>query len=183
MRLFHFSENPNIPVFRPHIAKTSLIQDAAYVWSIDEWHSPMYFVPRDCPRACFWAGERTTERDRERWLNGLEPRFVMAVEAAWMVRIRSTVLYRYELPTETFTRMDHDGGHYVSRADVVPTHLEPIPDLLAAILAHNVELRVVDRLGPMWRRVHKDSTLHFSGTRLRNAVGYPEEFGVELRPR
>jgi hypothetical protein len=52
-------------------------------------------------------------------------------------------------------------------------------DLLGEIVAEGVEIRVVNRLGPMWRRVHQESTLHFSGTRLRNAVGYPLEFGVE----
>jgi hypothetical protein len=52
-------------------------------------------------------------------------------------------------------------------------------DLLSAIVAEGVEMRVVNRLGPMWRRVHQETTLQFSGTRLRNAVGYPFEFGVE----
>jgi hypothetical protein len=42
-----------------------------------------------------------------------------------------------------------------------------------------VGLRVVDRLGPLWRQVHRESTLHFSGTRLHLAQGYPDEFGVE----
>jgi hypothetical protein len=52
-------------------------------------------------------------------------------------------------------------------------------DLLDAILGEGVELRVLERLGPMWHRVHGQSTLHYSGTRLRNAVGYPGEFGVD----
>jgi hypothetical protein len=62
---------------------------------------------------------------------------------------------------------------------VAPLRVERMPDLIGAIIGEGVELRVVDRLGPLWRRVHKDSTLHFSGTRLRNALGYPAEFGVE----
>jgi hypothetical protein len=52
-------------------------------------------------------------------------------------------------------------------------------DLLGAILAEGVELRIVDRLGPLWRRIHRGSTLHFSGTRLRNARGYPSDFGID----
>ena len=32
MALYHFSENPDIAVFRPHIAKTSAIQDEAPLW-------------------------------------------------------------------------------------------------------------------------------------------------------
>jgi hypothetical protein len=179
MKLYHYSEDPAIAVFRPHIAKTSCIRQEAYVWAIDEWHSPMYYVPRDCPRACFWAGQRTTAADRDRWLHGLEPRFVMAVEAGWLERIRSAVLYRYEMPSDKFTPRLDDSGHYVCRETVVPLRVEPMRDLLGAILSEDVEIRVVNYLGPMWRRIHQASTLHFSGTRLRNAVGYPVEFGVE----
>jgi hypothetical protein len=176
MKLYHCSEDPGIALFHPHIAKTSAIQDEAFVWAIDEWHVPMYYVPRDCPRTCFWAGERTSASDRERWLHGLEPRFVIAVEANWAERIRGTVLYRYEMPPASFTARLDDSGHYVSRETVAPLRVEPMGDLLGAILSAGVELRVVDRLGPLWRRIHRESTLHFSGTRLRNALGYPEEF-------
>ena len=179
MKLYHYSEDPDIALFHPHIAKTRSIQEEAFVWAIDEWHAPMYYVPRDCPRACFWAGERTSALDRERWLHGLEPRFVVAIEANWIDRIRKTVLYRYEMPPTTFTARLDDSGHYVSRETVVPLRVEPMGDLLSAILSEGVELRVVDRLGPLWRRIHQESTLHFSGTRLRNARGYPAEFGVK----
>jgi hypothetical protein len=179
MKLHHYSEDPGIARFQPHIARTSNIQDEALVWAIDEWHGPTYYFPRDCPRACFWADEKTTAVDRERWLHGLEPRFVVAVEARWLDRIRNTVLYRYEMPPATFTPLPDVSGHYVSREVVVPLGVEPVGDLLGAITGEGVELRVVDRIGPMWRRVHQESTLQFSGTRLRNAVGYPSEFGVE----
>ena len=103
----------------------------------------------------------------------------MAVESGWVDRIRSTVLYRYEMPIEKFTPRLDDSGHYVCPDTVVPLKVEPMRDLLGAIVAEGVEVRIVDRLGPMWRRVHRGSTLHFSGTRLRNAIGYPADFGVE----
>jgi hypothetical protein len=183
MKLYHYSEDPTLTVFHPHVAKTSAVQNEPYVWAIDEWHSPMYYLPRQCPRACFWAGERTTADDRDRWLHGLEPSFVMAIENGWLDRIRDAVLYRYEMPAETFTPRLDDSGHYVSRETVVPVRVEPLRDLLGAIVAERVELRVVDRLGPMWRRIHQESTLHFSGTRLRNALGYPSDFGVDDPPK
>src|SRR6516164_3030752 len=47
MKLYHYSEDPAIAVFHPHIAKTSRVRHEAYVWAIDEWHSPMYYLPRD----------------------------------------------------------------------------------------------------------------------------------------
>jgi hypothetical protein len=178
MAIYHFSENPSIAVFRPHVAKTSAIQDEALVWAIDEWHSPMYYVPRDCPRACFWAGPKTTPEDRERWMNRLEPRFVMVVEATWLERIRSAHLYRYTMPEASFSPAGHGGGHYVSREVVSPLAVEPMGDLLMAIIDAGVELRITPRLGPMWELIRSASTLAFSGTRLRNAQGYPVEFGV-----
>jgi hypothetical protein len=178
-QLHHFSEDPNIAVFTPHIAKTSNIRDQALVWAIDDWHAPTYYVPRDCPRASFWAGRGTTEADRERWLCGLQPRFVMVVEAAWMDRIRAARLYRYAMPPAAFTSLgDEDAGHYISREPVVPLGVEPMGDLVGAILGAGVELRVVERIGPMWRRIHQESTMRFSGSRLRNAQGYPADFGV-----
>jgi hypothetical protein len=83
------------------------------------------------------------------------------------------------MPSEKFTPRLDDSGHHVCRETVVPLRVEPMRDLLGAIVAEGVELRVVNRLGPMWRRVHQESTLHFSGTRLRHAAGYPFEFGVD----
>lgn len=83
------------------------------------------------------------------------------------------------MPVDTFTPRLDDSGHYVSRETIVPLRVEPMGDLLGAIVAAGVEVRVVDRLGPMWRRVHGGSTLHYSGTRLRHARGYPSDFGVE----
>jgi hypothetical protein len=178
MALYHFSEDPQITVFRPHIAKTCAIRDEALVWAIDDWHSPMYYVPRDCPRACFWAGPKTTPEDRERWLNHLEPRFVMVVESSWLARIRGGRLYRYTMPEASFSTVGHGGGHYVSRETVQPLQMEPVGDLLAAITKACVELRITPRLGPMWKQIWSGSTLVYSGTRLRNAEGYPAEFGV-----
>jgi hypothetical protein len=135
----------------------------------------MYYAPRECPRACFWAGDETTYEDRERWLHGLDPRFVMCIETGWLDRLRETELYRYVMPEAVFER-GPGGTHWVSRQTVTAERVEPVGDLLAAIAEAGVELRVTPRLGPMWRRVWKESSLEFSGTRLRNALGHPEEF-------
>ena len=145
------------------------------VWAIDAWHAPMYFLPRDCPRACFWPGERTSHDDRERWFGGVDARMVIAVEAAWLDRIRTTTLYRYTMPGATFVLNDATAGHYVSREPVVPLGVEPMGDLLAALVDAGVELRVTPKLVELWRRVIA-STLEFSGTRLRNAKGWAAAF-------
>jgi hypothetical protein len=168
--LYHVSEEagierfePRAPLARPHVEPL--------VWAIDDWHAPMYFVPRDCPRACFWAGRDTSPDDRERWLGGSEARMVVAVESTWLERIRAASLFRYRMPPATFVLHDHDGGHWVSRHAVEPLAVEPVGDLLAALAAADVELRMTPSLIGLWQRVVR-STLHFSGTRLGNARGW-----------
>ena len=169
MPLYHFSEDPNIRLFEPHVAPTS-VESEPFVWAIDEWHAPMYYLPRDCPRACFWPGPQTTPGDRERWFGGIAARMVIAVETEWLPAIRSAALYRYTLPEATFRLNDATAGHWVSRQAVAPLAVEPVGDLLNALLAADVELRVTPRLVEMWKRVIA-SSLEFSGTRMRNARG------------
>ena len=168
MPLYHFSEEPDIRVFEP---RTGRIADEAYVWAIDEWHAPMYYFPRDCPRACSWPGSQTTAQDRERWFGGIKARMVIAVESAWLYRIRSAQLYRYVLPEDAFDPHDATAGHWVSRNPVTPVAVEPVGDLLSALVEAGVELRITPALTDLWSRVI-DSTLEFSGTRLRNAKGW-----------
>jgi hypothetical protein len=170
--LYHFSEDPTIRVFAPHRAKTSSL-DAPFVWAIDDWHAPMYFFPRDCPRACFWPGPQTTAEDRRLWFDYVRARMVIAIEAAWLDRVRAVTLYRYRMPEEPFELLDATAGHWVARGTVRPLSVEPVGDLLDALVGADVELRVTPTLVPLWGRVIR-STLEFSGTRLRNAQGYNE---------
>ena len=176
MALYHFSEDPTIALFRPHVARTSAIRDEALVWAIDDWHAPMYCVPRDCPRVCFWAGRNTTLEDRELWLPDPAPRFVMVVETSWLERMRATRVYRYTMPEASFAPLDTSHGTYISRETVTPVGVEPVGDLFAAIASANVQLRDSSRMGPLWKRLHSGSTLARSGIRLLNAAGYPQEF-------
>lgn len=168
MRLYHFSEDPGIEEFVPRMMPNHFIPDRALVWAIDEWHSPMYYLPRDCPRACFWPGEATTDEDRERWFGGIDARMVIMVESDWLERIRATTVYRYALPSESFELLDANAGHWVSTEPVTPVAIDPIDDLLAAIAGAGIELRITPRLLDLWSRVI-ESSLSFSGTRLRNA--------------
>jgi hypothetical protein len=138
----------------------------------------MYYLPRDCPRACFWPGPQTTETDRERFFLGVSARMVIAVESRWLERIRTTELYRYAMPQATFERSDETAGHWTSREAVEPTSVEPVGDLLKAIIEADVEQRITPHLIDLWRRVIA-STMEFSGTRLRNAEGW-EELVAEL---
>lgn len=168
MPLYHFSEEADIRRFRPRIAPTSQIQHEPLVWAIDEWHAPMYFFPRNCPRACFWPGPETTTEDREHWFAGIEARMVIVVESAWFERIRSATLYRYRMPESSFELLDPIAGHWVSKTSVVPRGVEIIDDLLGSLIESGVELRITPDLLDLWSLIIQ-STLQFSGTRLRNA--------------
>ena len=68
-RLFHVSEDTGITRFEPRpspSADAGVIGTA--VWALSEDFLPNYLLPRDCPRICFRASERTTDEDRERFL-------------------------------------------------------------------------------------------------------------------
>ena len=191
MALYHFSEDPNIRVFEPHVAPTSSLSEA-FVWAISEWHQAMYFFPRDCPRACYWPGDATTAADRERFLAGTDARMIIAVEWRWLERIRNTTLYRYTVAAEAFVpAVEGSGdssGHWVSREPVVPLGVEPMPDLLSALAETGVELRLMPSLVDLWKAVIQ-SSLQFSGTRLRNARGWADvdwdaiPLGLYAQPR
>lgn len=172
MRLFHFSEDLSIRVFSPHRAKSSALDDE-YVWAIAETSAHRYYFPRDCPRACFWPTDETSDADRERWFGAVAAREIVAVESAWLDRIRSTTLYRYEMPPATFGEIDAIAGHWVSREAVEPLSVEPMGDLLGALVNAGVELRITPSLIRLWEQVVR-STLGFSGTRLRNAQGWED---------
>lgn len=169
MALYHFSEDPTIARFvpRPPLARPEV---EPLVWAIDDWHAPLYYVPRDCPRVCFWPLPTTTPEDRERFFGGVADRMVIAIEAAWLPRLRACALYRYTMPPETFVSL-HDHGVHVSRETVVPLAVEPLGDLLARLTEAGVELRVCGSLEPLWRAVSHTS-LHWSLIRMRNVTGW-----------
>src|SRR5262245_517351 len=99
--LFHFSENPSIEVFVPHVAPTSNETDP-FVWAIDESHAPSYWFPRDCPRACCWTPDDGLP-DRGSALLGLGgARRMHAIEACWLDRFRACKLFAYQFDSSLF---------------------------------------------------------------------------------
>ena len=176
MRLFHFSDDPAIARFDPRPVRVPSERgpgrewlNGPLVWAIDDWHSPMYLFPRDCPRILLWARPDTTEADRERWFGASQARMIVHVEWAWFDRLKTGTIHRYHLPPEGFESLD-DAGMWVSRGPVTPLAVETLADLPAALRAAEVELRVVESLVPL-RGVWATS-LHASGVRLRNARGW-----------
>ena len=172
--VLHFSEDPTITRFEPHVAKTSDDQEHAYVWACDFHSSQSYWFPRQCPRAMAWVGERTTAEDAERILGPGGGRRVHAIEYRWLDAMRSTRLYAYRFPDTTFRSINPDAEvhHYVVSSEAVEPlgPPEPIGDLLALHEEAGIQLRVLPSLGEFWNAV-TSSTLRFSGIRLRNARG------------
>ncbi len=168
MELWHVSEDPGIARFEPHRAATAS-DDEPRVWAIDTPHLPLYWFPRDCPRAAFWAGPGTTDDDLEAFLDGDRTRRVHALQGDWLDRFRSARVYAYRLPAGSFELRDANAGYWISRSVVEPVELVELGDLLARHAEAGVELRIAPSLYPLWDKVIETS-LDFSGIRLRNAV-------------
>jgi hypothetical protein len=156
--LWHFSEDPSLGRFLPRDEK---------VWAIDAPHSWLYWFPRDCPRACFWAIDSTTDEDVERWLDGDRGRRVAVIETAWLERVREVKLYAYRMPAEPFDVVE-DGRFYIASTPVEALERVEVGDLLGRHAAAGVELRIAPSLYPLWDRV-VETSLDYSGIRLRNA--------------
>ena len=170
--LFHISDDPGISRFEP---RYNARLDESLVWAIDDVHLHTYFVPRQCPRVTFYARPDSAPEDVERLMGGTSAKFVVALESRWMPELLAARLYRYDLSPEPFEMLDAGAGYYVSREPVTPLSMTPIPDLLAALLARDVELRVMPSLWKLREQVIA-STLQFSIHRMRNAAPPPEGY-------
>lgn len=167
--LFHFSEDPNISVFAPHCAKGKE-SEPPRVWAIDEAHAPLYWFPRDCPRAAWWRLPSTTEEDADRWLGMTDAKMVFAVESGWLKRIRNRELFVYRFDSAPFVDIEDHGCH-VAYDTVRPLGSpEPVGDLLTCFAScPDVEVRFTPSLWPLEKTLTK-STLHWSFIRMRNAA-------------
>jgi Family of unknown function (DUF6886) len=162
------SENPSIEQFEPHVSATAKSPEPR-VWAVDTRHLPLYWFPRECPRGTFWATPETTTDDGG--LLGGSSR-VHIVEAGWLDRLRTTRVYAYRLPEDSFAHDHEVGGYWLSRETVVPAEVVELGDLVARHEHAAIELRVLDNLWPTWNRVIA-SSLEFSGIRLHNARPLP----------
>jgi hypothetical protein len=168
-RLYHVSEEDGIAVFEPRLppsAESGVRGEV--VWAIDEEHLPNYLLPRDCPRVTFGVSERTTTEDRDAHFGGSIGRRIVAIESAWVPRIRMCRLFVYELPQGDFQLADHSAGYCVARKPVVPIAVTEVVDCLAEIEKCGAELRICEALWPLYDAV-VGSTLDYSIVRMRNA--------------
>ena len=169
-RLFHFSDDAEILRFepRPPPSASSGVRERV-VWAVGQRLRHNYLLPRDCPRVTFYPAPSSAPADVARLMAGTSAGHVVAIERSWMPALRQGKLYQYELPPETFVPVDEGAGYYISREPVAPLGIVAIDDLLAELLACDIELRVMPSLWPLCDAVVA-SSLQFSCIRMRNAL-------------
>jgi hypothetical protein len=170
--VLHFSEDPTIELFVPHVAATSA-ETEPYVWAVDGNHAPSYWFPRQCPRAMAWVRPETSDVDRERIVGAGCGTRVNAIEFGWLDAMRSTKLYAYRFPADRFRAIGQWHHAHVSTEPVTPLGPpSPVGDLVECHARAGIQLRLLDNLWPFWGEVIV-STAGFSGIRLRNAKPRP----------
>jgi hypothetical protein len=161
--LFHFSEDPGIGSFVPHIPRTNPLQAPA-VWAIDARHAPLYWFPRDCPRGTVWANDDTDQARLTATFLTSAVR-LHAAESSWLERIRAAKLFVYEFDPAPFQPWPAAEGHFVAHVPVEPITVRPLGDVLALHADAGIELRFTPDLTSFWIAV-VTSGLPFSGVRL-----------------
>ncbi|GII28425.1 hypothetical protein Pmi06nite_18670 [Planotetraspora mira] len=171
--MLHFSEDPTIARFVPHVA-ASARQPEAYVWAVNAERAPDYWFPRDCPRAMAWATTSTTDADRERVLGPGGGDRVHAIEYGWLKAFQTVELFAYRLPAAVFEPFGTPVPHaHVATRPVRPLGpAEPVGDLLRLHEEAGIQLRVLNNLWPFWDAVTTTS-LGFSAIRMRNGRPRP----------
>lgn len=170
--VLHFSEDPTIELFVPHVARTAAEKDP-YVWAVNADHAPSYWFPRQCPRAMAWVRPETSEVDRERIIGAGCGTRVNAIEFGWLAAMHATKLYAYRMPAAMFHPIDDDLHALVATEAVVPLGpAKPVGDLVECHARAGIQLRLLDNLWPFFDEVAA-STVGFSGIRLRNAKPRP----------
>ncbi len=156
-RSWHVSEDDSIARFEPRDGK---------VWAIGTRLLPLYWFPRECPRATFWADSGTSGEDVGQFLGGERTRRVHVVEPEWLPLLRTTRVVAYRLPEQAF--VENEDRFWISPEPVEPLEVVELGDLVARHETAGIELHTEADLPGFWDGVIA-STLGFSGIRLRNA--------------
>ena len=164
--LYHFSEDPHIERFVPHVPRTNP-SHAPAVWAIDGEHAPLYWFPRECPRVAIWPRrDADYPMFRERLVTSA--RRLHAIESGWLDRMRTARIYRYEFDPEGFVPWTQADGQWISHSNVAPVGVGEVGDLLAAHENAAIELRRVPTLWPL-ADIALAGEFDFSLVRMHNA--------------
>jgi hypothetical protein len=165
--LLHFSEDPGIAEFGPHVPRSNPGVTPA-VWAIDPARAPLYWFPRDCPRVAVWANDAAQQALLAHRL-ATEAARVHAVPLEWNERMRVCALYEYRFDPAPFAPWPDAEGQWVAHERVVPVAVEPVGDLITRHAAAGVDLRFVNDLAPL-RDLVVESGLPFSIVRWSRTI-------------
>jgi hypothetical protein len=171
--LWHYSEDASLSWFQPRAAAADP-GARPLVWAVDSRHAPMFWFPRGCPRGCIWPVTKTTPQDLRRFFGHSAATRIHVVEADWLARMQACRLYAYRLPAGSF-RPHQVGGYWVSEEPVAAVDQVVVDDLIGRHARAGIELRITPSIWPFWRHV-ANSTVEYSGSRLRNAAPHPDQF-------
>ena len=160
--LWHYSEDPGIVRFVPHVPVTNPDQPPM-VWAIDDDHSPLLWFPRDCPRITFWSDDGSPA-DR---LGPTTASRVHAMERGWAERMAACRLYAYRFAVDGFRPWPDADGYWVADDERTALEAAPVGDLVDLHRQRGIELRLLDDLRPL-RAAVMDSGYRFSMVRMRN---------------
>lgn len=170
MKIYHVSEEPGIEVFIPRPspqAYNKITHNVVFAVSDEMLHN--YLLPRDCPRVTFFVKEDSLQSDIDEFIGNTKKKYIINIEDGWNERVIQTILYMYELPSESFELLDEGAGYYVSCESVKPIRVKIVSDAIGEIKKRNAELRKRPSLKQLAERV-SGSSLQFSIIRLRNAI-------------
>lgn len=166
MDLFHFSHDPSIQRFAPHVPRSNPTEPPS-VWAIDEAHAPLYWFPRDCPRVTAWPRDDVERVAFRQAFCTTAPR-VHAIELSWLPALLSTALYRYRFDVAAFRPWPEASGQWITDQTVEAIDVEPMGDLARCHLDAGIELRAVPSLWPL-RDLASSGQWDFSIVRFSNA--------------
>jgi hypothetical protein len=168
LRLLHYSEDPNIVRFVPHVPATNPSQPPL-VWAVDDTHAPLFWFPRDCPRITFWADDGSPP-DR---LGATTANRVHAIEAAWVERMEACELWEYGFSPTAFDPSPIADGYWVSAHEHEPLEVVRAGDLVERHRDRGIELRVLPDLRELQGAVVA-SGYRFSMCRMANISPAPD---------
>lgn len=146
--LYHLSEDSTINHFAPR-QKSNRLDMPPVVWAIDQEHVFSFYCPRNCPRIVLSRKDEIAPEVEQQLFGQSSGSYIMAVENAWYDRIRTTPIYKYTFPEESFALFDRNAGYYISHEAVTPLHMERIDDPIQRLIDLDIELRFVPNLHPL----------------------------------
>jgi hypothetical protein len=164
--VYHFSEDPSIDRFTPHVPRSNPTQAPA-VWAIDEDHAPLYWFPRDCPRVTAWTRD-ATERAAFHSAFCTTADRVHAIEVGWLKAMQTTTLYRYILDASFFRPWPPASGQWISESIIDPVGMDSVGPLIERHAGADIELRIVPSLWPV-HALAVSGRWDFSIVRMSNA--------------